>query len=113
MRTKVFGSTNLGDRPDIRNVAVVVTDGKPTPELGASDVAAEAARAQAEGVTMFAVGVTNSIDKATLRALSSDPKEENMTYFATPNFDGLNRVLDSLIAVVCHPPPPMANCEFK
>lgn len=70
MRTQVFG--RQGDRPFVNNTAIIVTDGLPTRP---NDVPAEISQVFAKGITTYAVGVTNRIDKETLKSLSSYPQK--------------------------------------
>lgn len=74
--TKVFSDTQ-GRRtrsPDIRKVALVVTDGRPQDSV--RDVSE---RAQASGIELFAIGV-GRVDKATLRKIASAPQDEHVDY---------------------------------
>ena len=70
MRTQVFNAS--GDRPDAPNVAFIVTDGVPTV---ASTVPAQISAALAASIAIYAVGVTDGVDEATLRSLTSPPQQ--------------------------------------
>ncbi|KAK2500102.1 hypothetical protein MC885_011943 [Smutsia gigantea] len=74
--TKVFSDAQ-GRRarsPDIRKVALVVTDGRPQDSV--RDVSE---RARASGIELFAIGV-GRVDKATLRQIASAPQDEHVDY---------------------------------
>jgi len=64
MRQECFNRAN-GDRPDVRNVAILITDGIPTREV--DELPAEVQRNKALGVRIVGVGVT---DKVSERATS-------------------------------------------
>ena len=70
MRTQVYGVE--GNRPNVSNVAIVITDGKPTDP---STVQAAIDAVHNNGITTLAVGVTNQVDEATLKQLSSPPQQ--------------------------------------
>lgn len=70
MRTDVF-SVN-GDRANVSNVAIIITDGKPT---NTSTVQAAIDSVHNSGITTLVVGVTDQVDEATLKQLSSPPQQ--------------------------------------
>ena len=70
MRTQVFGVN--GDRANVTNVAIIITDGKPT---NASTIQAAIDAVHNSGITTLVVGVTNEVDEATLKQLSSPPQQ--------------------------------------
>ena len=53
------------------------------------------------GVKVFSIGVTNSINRQELAALSSPPHLENENWFTTPNFDALSSIVDVLTVKTC------------
>ena len=58
MRTEVFNETN-GDRSQVRNVAILLTDGIPTHEL--DQLLAEVQRTKDSGIRVVAVGLTDAV----------------------------------------------------
>ncbi|XP_061542918.1 matrilin-4 isoform X1 [Phycodurus eques] len=72
-------SEHRGDRPEVPNVAVIVTDGRPQDRV--AEVAAEA---REKGIEIFAVGVARA-DTASLRAMASLPFEDHV--FLVETFD--------------------------
>lgn len=72
MRTQVFGGD--GDRPTVRNVAMIITDGKPTDP---TTVPAAIDAVHNSGCTTLVVGVTDQVDEGTLKQLSSPPSQVN------------------------------------
>ena len=97
-RTECFRPLS-GDRPQAKNIAIVITDGIPT--LNAYAVGQEADALKALGVTMLAVGITNEVNAETLRTLSSFPQQEGINYFTSPDFQSLDEVLQDLVPQTC------------
>ena len=93
-----------GDRPQAKNIAIVITDGIPT--LNAYAVGQEAEALRALGVTMLAVGITNEVNTETLRTLSSLPQREGVNFFTSPDFQSLDEVLHDLVPQTCITEPP-------
>ena len=109
MRRLVFTEEN-GDRPDVPNVAIVLTDGVSTINRELTISEAEAARAA--GIRIFSIGVTNDINEDEIRAISSLPQELGRNYWKTPDFLSLNTILKSLQRETCEEPvvpPPKGN----
>src|SRR6218665_144972 len=69
LNTQVF---NIGgDRPNVNNTAIIITDGKPTQ----NDTVEGAINAvHQSGIRTLVVGITNQVDEDTLKLLSSPPK---------------------------------------
>lgn len=102
-RTQVF-NTN-GDRSDASNVVIIITDGIPTRNEG--EAIPQARNLHNEGIRVYAIGITQFIDEATLRDFSSSPRELGTNYFTTPDFSGLDNILSSVISSTagCTPAP--------
>ena len=60
MRTQIFNPYN-GDRPDVPNVCILVTDGVPTREV--AGLAAEVQNVRNAGIRVVGVGVTNAVSE--------------------------------------------------
>jgi hypothetical protein len=58
MRTQIFNSAN-GDRPDVPNVAILITDGVPTREV--DGLHAEVQLDWAANIHIVGIGVTNNV----------------------------------------------------
>jgi hypothetical protein len=91
-------NTKYGARNDAPRLAIVITDGAHTTDT--PDPIQVAERAQAEGITMLVVGIANAYEPEII-GMSSPPKEEGMTYWMTPDFDGLTSLLESLSSSSC------------
>ena len=70
MRTQVFSVD--GDRPFVNNTAIIITDGLPTDP---SSVPSEINAVHSQGITTYAVGVTDLVNEQTLKLLSSAPQQ--------------------------------------
>ncbi|ELU18065.1 hypothetical protein CAPTEDRAFT_76139, partial [Capitella teleta] len=95
---RVAFSFSRGDRADVPNVAIVVTDGEHTRDTG--DPIPEAERAQAEGITILAVGVNQAVE-AELAGISSAPHKENETYWMRTDFTDLTNIINELQKTSC------------
>jgi len=96
MRTVVFGGA--GDRPNVPNVGVLVSDGHST--VNASRTLPEAQLAQADNITMLAVVVNadNNIDDMT--AISSNPRTDRFLLIRSSRLDlVVGQALDRLCSV--------------
>jgi len=58
MRTEIFNRAN-GDRPDVNDVAILITDGEPTREV--DRLPGEVAAIKRRGIRIIGVGVTNRV----------------------------------------------------
>ena len=104
-RQQCFNEAN-GDRSDVKNIAVIVTDGVPHPADRRQPAISEAQVLRSHGVSVFAIGITHLIDKDLLRALSSQPQVEDQNYFTSPSFVALNEISNVLGQAVCATPTP-------
>ena len=94
-----FSASN-GDRPNVENLALIVTDGVPYPD-NRRQPAIEDAKALKAKATMIAVGVTDVIDEAFLKELSSPPHQLNVNYVTAANFKALEAVSDAVVSGTC------------
>ena len=97
MRRDCFGSSK--DRYDVPNIAFIITDGLPT--VDSETAVSSAEKAMKEGISVFSVGITTSIDEDFLRDISSNPKLKNRSWFEAVNFRSLSTVLDNIIDFTC------------
>lgn len=111
----------IGDRPDVDNALILVTDGTPTlmsadngyePEYDAIKAAENAWLY----MDVFTVGITRQIDEELLQKLSSAPHEEGRNYFMSPDFEGLeeirNDIINQVITVTCFTTPEPGSSEY-
>ncbi len=98
-RQDVLG--RAGDRPDVANLVILITDGIPFPDTRRGASIAEAAALQSQAA-MISIGITERIDRRLLELFSSEPRVEHQDYFTSPDFETLEQlVLGSLLAEVC------------
>ena len=96
-----------GDRRDIVNLAVIVTDGLPYPQ-NLRDPSLQAANAlRNSGSRMVAVGITDTVDEEFLKAMSSLPQVEGQDYFTAIDFAELKTIRDSVVQSACGSPNPV------
>ena len=89
-------SVYVGDRPNVPNVAIIVTDGQSNnPPL----TAIEARKARAKGITILALGVGRGIGKAELNEMATDPDSSHV--YTADNFDALSSLQALLSNKAC------------
>ena len=69
MRQECFNTAN-GDRPNVRNVAILITDGIPTREV--QELPGEVRRIKRLGIRILGVGVTTKVSSTTTFRLFTD-----------------------------------------
>lgn len=103
-RRNVF-APGLGDRPNVPNVVIVVTDGGTNPgrvdrytkEVGKAHTLREARELKEMGCHVFTIGVGPHIDPSELMGIASDPAERY--YLQVDTFNKLDtKVLTDLVA---------------
>jgi Mg-chelatase subunit ChlD len=95
MRTEMFTPAN-GDRPDIPNVAIVVTDG--VSNINSRRTIPEAEQARAEGIHIYAIGI-GLTDTTELDGIASKPVDENR--FSVKEFSELQDLRSKVFAALC------------
>ncbi|XP_060566778.1 uncharacterized protein LOC132725621 isoform X26 [Ruditapes philippinarum] len=104
MRTKMF-RRSMGDRPNVKNYAVLITDG--VSDLNARKVAREARKVRASGIHMYTIGIGLS-DTTEILSIASEPASENS--FPVSNFDQLGAIPEQMFKGKCKKDePPVAN----
>ena len=100
-RTSQFTQPN-GDRPDVPNVMIVVTDGESTYQRNMT--IPEAMRAQGQGIFVFAIGVTDEVNIQEVMGIASPPPTnapKDVNYFLLNEFTQLSTFTDLLKQRVC------------
>ena len=98
-----------GDRPNVPNVMVVITDGRSS--VNTTETIPEAMRAHAEGINIISIGVTNAVDLFELSRISSPPHEQGTNYFMSVDFTQLERIIGQLSTAVCDVITPPGNLK--
>ena len=99
-RTECF-STGNGDRSNVDNLAIVVTDGVPFPDSRRSPALDEARALKDSGATVISIGITDNIDVDFLREMSSPPQLEGQNYFTATDFNALQQIQRTVVEGTC------------
>jgi Mg-chelatase subunit ChlD len=88
-----------GDRPNIQNIAIIITDGVSTRDV--AQTVPEAIRARNRGIKIYSVGITKGINEKELKEMSSLPQQENKNYFKAADFRSLEKVALAIMNDAC------------
>jgi hypothetical protein len=89
-----------GDRPEVQNIAIVITDGVST--INPLSTVPTAIQARDRGIKIFTIGITNSINEEELRLMSSPPQIKNENWFTTPSFQAYQEVSRAIQSEICN-----------
>lgn len=95
MRTKMFSVSN-GDRKDVANIAMIITDG--VSNINSRRTIPEAREAHRAGIHVYAIGI-GLRDTRELDAMASPPAEDNS--FKVKEFSELSGLKPKLFTSVC------------
>ncbi len=87
----------FGDRSDVKNVLILVTDGVTTRD--ADKLPGEVQTLKDMGVLILAVGVTNNVNRYQLESLVTEPASSN--YQSVDDFVALSGVVKAVSQAVC------------
>ncbi|XP_064610894.1 sushi, von Willebrand factor type A, EGF and pentraxin domain-containing protein 1-like [Liolophura sinensis] len=90
---------SAGDRQDVPNVVLVLTDGK---SKDPTKTAYQANLLHSSGAEVIALGIGSNADLDELNAIASDPDEENM--YRVSDFDSMSSIIDELVMKTCGGP---------
>lgn len=88
-----------GDRPDVPNTVIVITDG--APNRAANKLKDTVTEVFKRKIKSLAVGVTNSVKDNVLQLISSPPGLLGQDYFKAQAYDTLDNVRVELAAQTC------------
>lgn len=101
MRTDIFGSIN-GDRPNVPNYCVLITDGIPNVRVNAT--VQEAIQARIDGTHIVVVtvgkGLNTGINYLNLHGIASEPVANN--YFNVDSFKKMDRLVPLVSEALCN-----------
>ena len=80
---------------------ILLTDG--VSNIDQSRTVPEALAAKNRGITIFAVGITNSVNQEEIRDISTNPQQLDSNYFLTADFNSLDGISETLIKSACRP----------
>ena len=89
---------NRGDRSNVPNIAMVITDSRADDPNQAIAVASQAKNA---GIRMFSFGVGNRPRSNTLQGISSDPQQSGVTWWRFNNYNELVSNVDTAARAIC------------
>ena len=113
MRTQLFDPSNRGQRGDRRNVtniAILVTDG--ASNINNRSTIHFANLAKQSGITVLAVGISSQVYVPELIGISSTGIE-GQTYWRTPDFQVTTGTVDSIINGACQAEVPGGKFTLK
>ena len=99
-REQCFNRGN-GDRRDVQNLAIFISDGVPWPFYRRNPAVAEAQALKNAGVSVIAIGVTSVIDRDFLQTISSAPRVEGQNFFVAADFTFLGEIRQSVGEGTC------------
>ena len=99
-RLECFNPSN-GDRANVDNLAVIVTDGVPFPPERRQPAIEEAQRLRSTGALMVSVGITDVIDEDFLKEMSSPPQNLGTNYFTASDFAALEEIRKVVVEGTC------------
>ena len=102
VRDDQFQAAN-GDRADVPNILIILTDGESNVNEERTIPLAEELRAQ--DVTIYSIGVTNNINETEVMLMSSEPQQLDVNYFISEDFTDLGDVADQIAVVACDVDP--------
>ena len=100
-RTRIFDT----DRPNIRNVAVLLSDG--ISNMDVELTREEALNLRESGTDLITVAVTNQSDVETMKQWTSLPVEKN--HIMVDDFRDLHKKVLHLVHMLCRLPPPTSK----
>ena len=89
-REQCFNQGN-GDRPNVQNLVIFISDGVPFPPERRDPAIREAELLQGVA-SVIAIGVTSIIDQDLLRSISSAPQIEDQNFFVAADFTVLDEI---------------------
>ena len=90
-----------GDRPNVPNLAIVVTDGVPFPPERRTPALDEAKALRDTGASIISIGITDAIDEDFLKGMSSAPQLLGQNYFTASDFGVLNEIQKTVVEGTC------------
>lgn len=99
-RTDCFNAAN-GDRPDVDNLAIIITDGVPFPPTRRQPALDEAKALRETGASVTSVGISDNIDEAFLKDMSSSPQLLGHNYFKASDFTALDTIRHEVVQGTC------------
>jgi hypothetical protein len=110
MKDVQFTEAN-GDRPDVKNIAIIITDGKST--FDSDRTIPDANTAKSRGIQIYSVGITNAANEEELRLMSSDPQVRDQNYWLSADFTTLATIGNQIVSETCKTNNEDLYCRFS
>ena len=88
-----------GDRPGVRNIAILVTDGQSN--IDHQRTISDAQAAMRQGIEMYSIGISSAVNEDEIRGISSPPQQMNQNWFQSEDFQMLENVIFDLVRSTC------------
>ena len=95
--------SNRGDRDDVHNIAVVLTDGVSTEDHDRT--ISDAVAARKDGIRIVTFGVTDEVSETELKLMSSKPQKLGTSYFMAADFTDFDQFTEDITKTICTEPP--------
>ena len=92
-----------GSRPDVKHVAIILTDGTSQDPKATQEVAKACREAN---IQLFAIGIGEYVSYSELRGIASEPKSN--CFFTASSYDTLDEIRENVIQETCEP----GNTDF-
>lgn len=102
-RTQLFNGSP-GDRPDVTDVILLLTDGKSNVDADKTIPIANDLRQ--DGINVISIGITEEADVNEVRAVSSLPQIQNLNYFLSEDALQLEEIYGVVQSSICAEGPP-------
>ena len=97
MRTQMFQAVR-GDRFDVPNYAILITDGNSN--INQQNTIKEAVKARVDGIHFITVSVGKMLNMIELKGMASDMVDDNM--FQVESFDDLSSLVSQMPLSICN-----------
>lgn len=89
--------SHSGDRENVPNVGIMITDGHPTREV--NETVPQAKLAQQAGIAIFTIGIGNDLNRTMLADIANDPEETFVFYYVS--FEVLIERVEKVMGSAC------------
>ena len=90
---------DAGDQSGVRNIAVIITDGRSNDEM---ETWQEAIQARQQGIHLISVGIGRSVRMRELQGIASYPNEAGKNVLVVDEFEDLRDIEEELVDALCN-----------